>query len=215
MTWRKGLFLLLLFSFVGVSSARAQHEFEVTPMGGLKFGGSIQLPTGNASGADYLPIRTSANYGAAFDYSIWPNFQAEFQFLHQPTDVDQHFPGVGSSFLTSASVDSFLFGIAYNFKAPDAKMKPFISAGLGFTRWRPTDILPVDSHTFTYTIGGGVKYFITDHIGLRGEIRWIPSRTTTEPAQYCDPFYGFCSTYLAYSHAEQGALNGGIIFRFR
>jgi opacity protein-like surface antigen len=213
MTWRKALFLLLLFSFVGVSSARAQHEFEITPTGGLKFGGNIELGPNSSNGADYLPIKTSPNYGIDFDYSIWPNFQAEFMYLHQPTDVDQHFPGAGQAYLTSADIDNYEFNVAYNFKPPDARMKPFISAGLGFTHWRPTSVLPVDSHTFSYNIGGGVKYFFTSHVGLRAEVRWIPSRTTPQLAEYCSIYYG-CGTSLVYSHAQQGAVNGGIILRF-
>jgi opacity protein-like surface antigen len=215
MTCRKGLFLFLLVALVGVPSARAQHEFEVTPLGGFKFGGNIQLPPGTSSNSDYLPIKNSADYGAAFDYSIWPNFQAEFMFLHQPTDIDEHFITGGQSFLTSADLNSYAFNFAYNLKPSEAKLKPFISAGLGFTNWRPTSVLPVSSNTFSYNIGGGVKYFFTDHVGLRAEVRWIPSRTTTQPEQYCDPFYGFCSTVPVSSHAQQGAVNGGIIFRFR
>lgn len=213
MTWRKGLFLLLLLSFVGVSSARAQHEFEITPFGGLRFGGNISLGSGSTNGADYLPISAGPNYGLDVDYSIWPNFQAGFMFSHQATNVDEHFPGVGSTFLTSADIDNYQFNVAYNLKSPDANLKPFITGGLGFTHWRPTSILPVASNTFSYNLGGGVKYFINSHVGLRAEIRWMPSRTTPQEAEECS-FYG-CGTVLVYSHAQQGAVNGGIIFRFR
>ena len=212
MTSRKGLFLFLLVLLVGAPRARAQHEFEVTPFGGFKFGGTIQLPS-SSTNTNYLPIENSADYGGDFDYSIWPNFQGEFMFVHQPTDIDEHFITGGQSFLTSASINNYEFNFAYDLKSPEAKMKPFISAGLGFTNWRPTSILPVNSNTFSYNIGGGVKYFFTDHVGLRAEVRWIPSRTTSEPALECG-YYG-CGTVLVSSHAQQGMVNGGIIFRFR
>jgi opacity protein-like surface antigen len=213
MTWRKGLFLFVLFSLVGVPSARAQHEFEVTPFGGVKFGGNIAIPSGSSSDVENLPIQNSVDYGANFDYSLWPNFQAEFMFDHQPTNVDEHFITGGQAFLTSADIDNYEFNVAYNLKSPDAKMKPFISAGLGFAHWRPTSVLPVSPNTFSYDIGGGVKYFFTDHVGVRAEIRWIPARTTTQLALECS-FYG-CGDVPVSSHAEQGAANVGIIFRFR
>jgi opacity protein-like surface antigen len=213
MTSRKGLFLFLLVGLVGVPSARAQHEFEITPMGGVKFGGNIQIPGGGTGNVTNLPIQSSADYGAAFDYSLWPNFQPEFIWLHQPTNINEAFITGGQSFLTSANIDSFQFNVAYDLKPPEAKMKPFISAGIGFTHWHPTSILPVSPNTFSYNIGGGVKYFFTDHVGVRAEVRWLPSRTTTQLTTECS-FYG-CGTFPVSSHAQQGAANLGIIFRFR
>src|SRR5690348_6585656 len=96
MSWRNALFVALLFSLVAAPGAFAQHEFEITPFGGYKFGGRIDLPPnttctgGGGCPFDYLPIKSSVDYGLEADYSIWPNFQAEFQFNHQPTEVDGH-----------------------------------------------------------------------------------------------------------------------------
>ena len=47
--WKTVLFVFLLFSILGVSSAAqerfGQHEFEVTPFGGTRFGGVIDVNT--------------------------------------------------------------------------------------------------------------------------------------------------------------------------
>ncbi|HTU35195.1 MAG TPA: outer membrane beta-barrel protein [Candidatus Acidoferrum sp.] len=222
MPCRKTLLVALLLTLFAVPGAFAQgfgqgfgqHEFEITPFGGYKFGGKIDIPPDTNSAYDYLPIESSPDYGIDADYSIWPNFQAEFQFNHQPTDIDAHEFATGTSvLLTSSDINMYQFGFAYNLKSPDAKLKPFFGAGLGFTQWRPSAALPF-SHTFSYNLGGGVKYFFSSHVGVRLDVRYSPSRTTTQNEEFCDPFYGFCGTEPVSSHAEQGQVNVGLIFRF-
>jgi Outer membrane protein beta-barrel domain len=214
MPYRKALFVVILFSFFAVPGAFAQHEFEITPFGGYKLGGNISLPPGTPSPYDNLPIKSSVDYGLEGDYSIWPNFQAEFQFDHQPTDIDAHSYATNTqTLLTSADINMYQFDVAYNFKPTDAKLKPFFDAGIGWTQWKPASLLPVDSKTFSYNVGGGVKYFFSSHFGLRLDARWSPSRTTVSPQEYCD-YFGYCGQYPAYAHAEQFQINGGLIFRF-
>ena len=202
------------FAQGGFGQGMSQHEFEITPFGGYKFGGRIDVPPDAVSVFDYLPIKSSVDYGLEADYSIWPNLQAEFQFNHQPTEIDAHqFANDTNIPLTSASINMYQFGFVYNFKPTDAKLKPFFGAGLGFTNWKPSSALPF-SNTFSYNVGGGVKYFFSSHVGLRLDVRWSPSRTTSQNEQFCDPFYGFCGTERVSSHAEQGQVNVGLIFRF-
>lgn len=222
MSCRKSLFVAFLLALLvapgvfaqGFGQGFSQHEFEITPFGGYKFGGKIELPPNASPTYDFLPIKSSVDYGLEADYSIWPNLQAEFQFNHQPTEIDAHQIATGTSvLLTSAAVNMYQFGFVYNFKPTDAKLKPFFGAGLGWTQWKPSAVLPF-SKTFSYNVGGGVKYFFSSHVGLRLDVRWSPSRTTKQNEQFCDPFYGFCGTETVSSHAEQGQVNIGLIFRF-
>jgi len=216
MAWRKMVLVLFLFSTLGVSSAFAQHEFEVTPFGGARFGGvidftnSIQVP--NNPNVDYYTIKSSVNYGILGDYTIFsgfPNLQAEFMWNHQPTDFDQHFVSTNTkAFLTSADLDQFEWGINYTFRDPSKRIRPYVVAGLGFTHFRSGGYLPF-TNTFAYNLGVGAKYFFTSHVGVRVEGRWAPSRTT----------YGIAEDYFGYpigvsNHAEQGEANAGLIFRF-
>jgi opacity protein-like surface antigen len=212
MPLRKALFLVVLFSLLAVPGAFAQHEIELTPFGGARFGGVIDTP--NNVSVDYLPIKNSWNYGVIADYTIWPQFQAEFEFNHQPTTVDAHIVQTDQTeLLSSADIDMFQFGFNFSLKPPDAKLQPFIVGGLGFTHWKADDDLPF-SKTFSYNLGLGAKYFFTRHVGLRAEARWSPSRTTSQNEEFCDPYFG-CGVVPVSSHAEQGQANIGVIFRFR
>lgn len=202
--------LLTLFVFA-VSTARAQHEFEVTPFGGARFGGVIDV---NTPSVDYLPIRSSWNYGIIADYTVWPRLQAEFQFNHQPTSIEQHVIQDNSTeHLTSADVDMYQFGFNFDLKPPGAKLHPFIVGGLGFTNFKADGYLPFGIR-FSYNLGVGAKYFLTRHLGIRAEARWSPSETTRRNEIFFDPFFG-PEVVTVSNFAEQGQANVGIIFRFR
>lgn len=223
MHWGK-LFLVLIvfgiFGTVGVPPAQAQHqlhEFEVTPFGGVRFGGEIDL---NTADVDYLPIHSSANYGALLDYTIWPGFQAEFLWNQQPTFLGVHSVSTDTTLhLTSADLTTYNWGFNYSFRSPESKLRPFIAAGLGFTHFAAGQYSSRNfldfGNRFSYNFGVGAKYFFTDHVGLRMEARWLPSRTTAGTGQYQDPYTGFVYPVATHNHAEQGSADIGIIFRFR
>jgi len=196
--------------------ARAQKGFEITPFGGSRFGGIIDETSSNTNTTfDYLTIKSSVNYGAIFDYHLWDNFEPEFMWNRQPTELAGHVPATGGRMdLTSANLDMYQFGFLYSFRRPEAKLKPFFVGGLGFTHFGSNGTLDF-SNRLSYNMGIGAKYFFNKYVGLRLEGRWAPSRTTTSPTEYCDPFSGFCYAATAANHAEQGEANLGLVIRFK
>lgn len=215
MFMRKMMVLIFILS-CGASSACAQ-SFEVTPFGGGKFGGTIPV---NSSGVNDILIKSSVDYGALFDYTFWDTFQGEFMWDHQPTTLSANNTNGTVDKLSNINLDTYQFGLVYNFRDPSANLRPFIVGGIGFTHYgRATDsstgqsILPFGNR-LSYSIGGGVKYYFTHLMGLRLDARWAPSRTTAGQGQICDPFSGFCTTVRTSNHAEQFQTNLGLIFRF-
>jgi len=222
MTGRRLLAAAFLFSWV-VPVAHAQKGFEVTPFGGTRFGGSIDLNSSQTgSPADFLSVKSGVNYGAILDYTLWDNFQPEFMWNRQPTELSAHYPANNSKAdITGANLDMFQFGFLYSFKKPEAKLKPFIVGGLGFTHFGYSNstavaqgLVPDFNNRFSYNLGVGVKYFFNKYVGLRLEGRWSPSRTTSSLQTYYDPYYGYYQANVA-NHAEQGQANLGLIIRFK
>jgi opacity protein-like surface antigen len=219
MAWRKMLVLMFLLSTLGVSSAFAQHEFEVAPFGGTKFGGTIDftnsIQTPSNPNVDYYTIKSSVDYGILADYTLFssiPSLQLEFMWNHQPTDLDQHIYQTNTKeFLTSADLDQYEWGFSYTLRDPSKHIRPYIVGGLGFTHFSSGGYLPF-TNTFAYNLGGGAKYFFNSHIGLRLEARWAPSRTTTGIQEVLTPFG--VETFGVSNHAQQGEANLGLIFRF-
>jgi len=106
----------------------------------------------------------------------------------------------------------YQFDLLYEFLPPEAKLKPFVVAGLGFRHFSTNGTLSFDNR-FSYNFGGGVKYFFTRHVGVRLEARYSPSQTTTSNALFCDPFFG-CFVGTVTNYAQQGQANLGVILRF-
>jgi outer membrane protein W len=211
---RKVLVLAILALSFGVSSAHAQGRFELTPFGGTRFGGQVDLTTPNTENFDYLKIKSTWDYGVIADYNIWSKFQAEVMWNRQPTQFEPHI-FMTSSFSTpsDATLDMIQFSGLYEFGNERAKLKPFVVAGLGFTHFNSDIELPFDNR-FSANVGGGVKYFFTRHVGVRMEARYSPTQTTSSIQPVCDPFFGGCFNTKIHNYAQQGQANLGLIFRF-
>lgn len=221
MLMRKILVLVFILS-CGASCALAQEsiiqKIELTPFAGTRFGGKINATDSNNLAVDYLAIKSSIDYGALFDYTIWDNFQAEVMWVRQPTDLREHDSSndtLGPP-VTTTKLDSFTFGAAYSFKPVEAKFKPFIAGGLGFTNFTNTDnpnnVFLGFHNRFTYNIGGGFKYYFSKYAGLRFDLRYAPTRTLPQNVLECGQFG--CFQAVQTGHANQGEANLGLILRF-
>jgi opacity protein-like surface antigen len=221
------VFAVLLFLSVAALNTSAQfspsgHEFEVTPFGGTRFGGQIQFnpPATYTNGTtsetvDYIGIKSSIDYGLYADYSIWPSFQAEFMWNRQPTEFRAHNADTGGlSNIGSANLDMYQFGALWEFRSDEAKLRPFAVFGLGFTHFGDNNILQGMSNRFSYSIGGGVKYNLASHVGLRLDVRYSPTHTTQQNGYAYDYYYGGSVPVTYTNKANQGQANIGVIFKF-
>jgi opacity protein-like surface antigen len=218
MSLRKVCALVFVFA-CGASTVYGQRSYEVTPFFGTRFGGSIDLTQQGNPNVDFLKIKNSEDFGIMGGVAFWGNFQGEFMWNRQPTSLSAHNPNDNTySFVSNMNLDMYQFDVLYEFKSVESKLRPFAVAGLGFSHWGGIasvggqSVLPY-SNSFSYNIGGGVKYFFTDHIGIRAELRYSPSHSTQGIQEYCDPFYG-CSPAQVANKANQGQANIGLIFRF-
>ena len=97
--------------------------------------------------------------------------------------------------------------VFHNFGGADARLRLFVFAGLGATFFSADDL---ESETkLSFGLGGGVKYFPWNAIGVRGHFRYKPTMLNDEDAgDFCDPF-GFCQGSL-----QQIEFAGGAVVRF-
>lgn len=216
MRLRNVALLAILFA-LGASAVQAQWNsdqrgFEITPFGGSRFGGTIDVSPGGSSTVDYVAIRSTWDYGAMLDVDLVPRLQAEFMWNHQPTVLGAHDFTTGAiTRVGQANLDMYQWGILADILRPESKIQPYIAGGLGFTNWDSHGLLPLNN-TFSYNIGGGVKYFFNRYIGLRLDARYSPSRTISSNQGFCD-FFG-CFVERVPNYAEQGQANIGVIIRF-
>jgi opacity protein-like surface antigen len=217
MSWWKMLSfgLLLLCSATAI---KAQRDYEITPFVGSRFGGNIDLSQQGNPDVDFLKVKSSINYGVMGGVTFWQNFEGEFMWNRQPTSLSAHNPTDGSyTFVSNMNFDMYQFDVLYSFLSPERKLRPFVVAGLGFSHY---GVEPVNgqsalgfSNRFAYNIGGGMKYFFNRHWGLRAELRWSPTHSTSSQDVFCDPEFG-CAPSTSANKVEQGQVNAGVIFRF-
>jgi len=205
------LVVAALLPFVAIST-HAQGRFEVTPFVGWESSGSYPI-TSSTGEIDRLRLNSSLAFGTFIDYSLTENFQPEFMWNHNNTSYSAHDILTDSYFNAFHSdVDQYQFGGIYMFRSSEAKLRPYAGASVGFTHESNNNGNP-NRTAFSWSIGGGVKYYVSRHIGFRGDIRYLPTYGSSSTAIYCDPFFG-CYNVNVHNYLNRASMVGGIVFKF-
>ena len=154
---RRTLIAVLVLCGVWASAADAQ-KFEITPFAGFRFGGEAVDETGIS-----YDLEATGSIGLGLEFAMSESARVQLLWSHQSTSVDRFsFDDDGR---VDLDIDYFHVGTAYVFD-PSSRTRPFLGMSIGATRV----VSPSESSEATYfsfAIGGGVKIFFNDHIGLR------------------------------------------------
>jgi opacity protein-like surface antigen len=138
-------------------------DFEITPLFGYTFGGEFE---DSVTGTD-LEIDASESYGLILGLKSTDNSQYEFYYSHQPMELQTDGGAFTGDPLFDVDINYFHIGGSYGKES--GKVKPYVAGGLGVTYMNPGR---GDSETsFSMSLGGGIKVYFTDHIGIRLEGR--------------------------------------------
>ena len=153
-----------------------------------------------------LDVRDGFTWGAQAAYWFTPAWGAEVLFTQQSSALQLETEAGGAD-LFAMTVRQLHGNAVRQFGAVDARLRPFLFAGLGATFLSGDDL---ESETkLSFALGGGVKYYPWKRIGLRGHFRYKPTLLNDEEAgDFCDPF-GFCQGTL-----HQIEFAGGAVVRF-
>jgi OOP family OmpA-OmpF porin len=146
--------LTLLLSTSSFAGERA-GAFSLSPfIGGYTFDGEQHLKT--------APV-----YGLRLGYDLTENWGVEgvFSYLATETTRSPH---------TSANAISYGMDFLYNF-IPESTLVPYLALGGGGTTVGHGGGFHAggDNTDPTLNVGGGLKYFLTDSIALRGDVRQL------------------------------------------
>ena len=213
---RRYLFIAL---FVSAVSAHAQ-KYEIAPLIGGSFGGTIQLeqaatPNVDAHVADGFIFGVAG--GFRFDGEEGEGFDTiEFRWFRQDTNLFLKqdplvaTPLISSSFHPGIALDHFLGDFTHEFTIKDApKIFPFVTASLGAVRMST----PASSATrFAFGIGTGVNVFPARHWGFRLSAEYLPIVMHAELQRLVCA--GGCIVVLNGGVMNQFVFSAGPSFRF-
>jgi opacity protein-like surface antigen len=109
--------------------------------------------------------------GFELDFGYSPNF-------FQSTPNNGSFDLVGDGNVTTLMANLVI-------GAPLGAVRPYASGGVGLIKTRVDDagqfLGKIDSSDFGFDAGAGVMAFFSDHVGLRGDVRYFRSLQDTDP----------------------------------
>ncbi len=195
-----------------------KSKWEISPFVGYETHGSYPIDATSSNlttvppTADQIRVNGAMSYGAMLDYSFNPNLQFEFLYGRNPTSYSQHDYTINAyTQIYDSTVNTFQWGVLAQFRA-DQKLRPFIAGGLGFVHEANGQGTPSRT-AFAYNIGGGAKYFVSDHFGFRGDFRYLPTYGNSGQGQQCD-YFGQCYNATIRNYEKRTMFSGGIIFKF-
>jgi hypothetical protein len=188
------------------------HRFELTPHVGYRWGGEITGDDNVLFETD-LEVNDGEAFGLTFDIPLSSNFQLELLAQRQDTELGFDEGLFGGSFdVADITVDYYHVGFVA--QTTDNDVVPFFVISAGVTRLDP-DVPEADTEErFSMGLGGGVKIFFSEHVGMRFEGRgfftviddYDSGCFDDDDCCGCDDYYDD-GTYLT-----QGQASAGLIF---
>jgi opacity protein-like surface antigen len=194
--------LLSIVVIVMTSSPAWSQHIELSPIIGYTTEANID---DEAREVEDLAVSSGIAWGAQGTYFITERVGLEALWTYQSTPVSIASNGSTGELFTMR-MNEVLGNLVYQFRGEDAPLTPFVFGGLGATLLDAPDL---EGETkFSWTIGGGVKWFPLRNLGIRGHARYRPTQLNDSGSDFCSPF-GFCQTSLSAFEVATGA-----VFRF-
>ena len=153
-----------------------------------------------------LDISGGFTWGVQAAHFFTPQWGAEGLWTRQ-SSAQRLGTRAGAADLFTMSAGQLQGNVVYRFSGADARLQPFAFGGLGATFFRADDV-PSETK-LSLGFGGGVKYFFSRSVGVRGHLRYKPNMLNdTSSGDFCVQF-GFCQGTL-----QQVEFAAGAVMRF-
>jgi hypothetical protein len=197
------------------NNAYTRGRFELTPTFSYNFGGTLSAESSSLFDFD-LEAADSTAYGVTFGIPLSPWAQIELLASRQQTELEYDRGNFDSSFGV-ADFDVTYYHVGGLFQWGNGQIHPFFVASLGVANLNPDLPGARAENKFSGSLGGGVKIFLTDNIGLRFEGRgfWTLLDDSNDDyywdddchhcGEYDDYYYGYTETF------DQAQASAGLI----
>jgi opacity protein-like surface antigen len=202
------LFVGILITGMAVTSPVWAADFEVTPFAGYTMGGDFQ----DAETGQSLSFNDTSSYGIMLDFRQAGDSDSwiEVYLSRQQTKLkaDQGL-FVGNPLL---DVDIEYYHLGGTYGQSTGKIRPFVVGTFGATHMVPQGTGLNSETKFSLSLGGGVKLYLTEHVGLRLDARWFGTLFNGSGGVFCSN--GACLVTVQGDVLSQYTANAGIILAF-
>jgi opacity protein-like surface antigen len=165
--------LLATAVLIAVAPASASADAWIVPFAGVNFAGDSGKALSNAVDASRL------HWGASFGAMGAGVFGAEGDFGYSPDFYGKNDVG-GSNVFTATG--NLVVGVPFGGQQGFG-VRPYGLFGLGLIRSSVEtvgDLAKVQADDFGWNFGGGVMIFFSNHVGLRGDLRYFRTFGATD-----------------------------------
>jgi hypothetical protein len=190
---------------VGAGLAHAQ-SLEVMPFGGYRFGGDFfEIASGWPVDAD-----GAGSFGIVVNVPYASDLQFEGYFTHQEAHFTIPGPPGALPARLRVTVDHVQAGGLRELNP--GRARPFLTGTLGLTRYATSG----DSEIrFSFSGGGGVKLYATEHAGVRLDGRVTATVVDADGVvRECAAGYGLCVSSLHVWLVWQAEFTAGLVVKF-
>jgi outer membrane protein W len=188
---------------------------EITPMGGYRVGGSFSAAaaSGPEGPAADLEVEGSAAWGVHLGFRVATDGEVELLYARQPTQLRTGGLFTGAP-VFDLTLETWQLGGLYLFAEEDARVRPYVGAGIGVTRLLPGPPGLQDETRFSASLAAGAKVYLGRHLAFRLEGRGFFTVLESDSNPFCGTGTGHCDVSVTGTAISQGEIRGGIALRF-
>jgi len=190
-------------------SSATGPRIELTPISGYSLNGHVNLYRAK------FKMDNAAHYGGIISVEVAPGLLGEFSYTRSKTTAkyDDFLTGDRTNY--DMAIDYFQLGGVKELKK--GPVVPFGMASLGITWFNMTTHGVSDHVSFSAALGGGIKFFFNDRIGIRMQGRLLLPMYFSGGGLFLGIGSGGPSAGVGISTGVltvQGDFSGGLIVRF-
>jgi opacity protein-like surface antigen len=173
----------------------------IVPFIGANFGGEVGRPLGVA-----VRDRNVATFGVGVGSMSGGIFGVELDLGYTSRFYQESAAVSGGNNLLTV-MPALILGIPVGGQS-GAGVRPYVLAGAGLVR-RNVDFGSLDSLSASdlgYTLGGGLMIFLADHVGVRGDVRYIRNFKIDD--------FSLTGVSVERGTFNVGRASAGVVFRF-
>lgn len=205
----KLFFFTLIFLYLSTTFSPAQikqRQIEVTPFAGYFLTSNLSTLDGD------LVIDHNFNYGGVLDIRVSDDLFIELLYNRTNTEVrfkQEYFDTV--KYLFDMSIEYFQAGA--HVETETGNFRPFAAFTLGTTYFKPKDNDINSELEFSFTAGGGIKYYFTENLAARLQWRFLIPIYFSSASIFCSD--GYCGLFITGgTYLLQYDLTAGLAFGF-